>query len=292
MADVNSNGQPINLSVMAEEDIFADKDGKLRRSKPNDSVLFRINMLTKLKKLKRAYCTKVGVCPEAILFTFGGLTVLDTHSPADLYMVSSDIILCRQEPSYLNRICKIPSTRVSDFDRLIENHELCDVRLLLGQSKLSVPAVKAILCARSEKFRGMFSKNFFEGRQAEVELSSANPTSMKILLRYLYTDEVDMPESAEEAAGLLMLAEEYMLPVLKRECEIYLLARVSEKNVCHLLQTADMYGSNLLKDKCKRYLLENMDTKPDLGEELEKTPKLLLEITRDACIANKRRRIL
>ena len=50
--------------------------------------------------------------------------------------------------------------------------------------------MQAILCARSEKFRGMFSENFVEGRKREVALPDQQPQLMRILLRYLYTDEV------------------------------------------------------------------------------------------------------
>lgn len=290
MADL-ANNAAIGLTVKAEEDIFSDVDAKTLRAKQHSTVLFRINVNTKLKKLKRAFSTKVGVTPDALVFTFGGMTIVDTHAPSDLFMIDQDVILVKHEAAFLSRVAKVPSTRVTDFGNLLNRPEYADVVLLVGKEKVRIPAIKAILCARSEKFRGMFSDNFAEGRQQEVALSDHQPQLMRALLRYLYTDEIEMPEEAEEAAALLMLADEYMLPSLKRECEVALLTRVRERNVSYLLNKSDMYGANVLKEVCKQYVLDNFDTKPSLGEELAKFPHLLVEITTAAIVGNKKRRL-
>eukprot|EP00245_Coleochaete_scutata_P007520 TRINITY_DN22952_c0_g1_i1.p1 TRINITY_DN22952_c0_g1~~TRINITY_DN22952_c0_g1_i1.p1 ORF type:complete len:300 (-),score=60.79 TRINITY_DN22952_c0_g1_i1:515-1414(-) len=289
--NLNTGGVAIGLTVRADEDIYADPDAKTVRAKQGNTVLFRINTATKLKKLKRAFCQKVGVAPEAVDFTFGGMTITDTHSAGDLYMIDNDVIIVKHAPAYLSKVSKVPSSRLQDFTSLLHKQEFADVTLVVGKEKVKMPAIKAILCARSEKFRAMFSENFAESKMAEVSLPNHAPHLMKLLLQYLYTDVVEVPQEVEDAAGLMVLAEEYILPHLKRECEIALLPQVRERNVCSLLQTADMYSSIVLKEICKQFVLDNFDTKPHLGDELQKSPHLLVEITHAAIVGNKRRRL-
>ena len=150
---------------------------------------------------------------------------------------------------------------------------------------------KCILAAMSPKFRAMFNTGFQEGNQKEIALENAEPRIMKLLLRYFYTDEVNVPEDPDEAAALLVLSEEYLVPALKKACELALLGQVKERNVCALFRIAHLHDAAFLKEKCKQYFLDHFDTKAFLGEELKKTPSLLLEITLAAVSGNKRRRL-
>jgi hypothetical protein len=180
---------------------------------------------------------------------------------------------------------------------------------------------------------------------------------------------VDVPEDPDEAAALLVLSEEYLVPALKKACELALLnqvdhpdirdsnrlrpalehnfpihagcrkvvrclafecmdfmwhrlsssstysasplpyrlgsssqkggltdfvqsvCQVKERNVCNLFRIAHLHDATFLKEKCKQYFLDHFDTKTFLGEELKKTPSLLLEITLAAVSGNKRRRL-
>lgn len=176
---------------------------------------------------------------------------------------------------------------------------------------------------------------------------------------------MDVPEDPDEAAALLVLSEEYLVPALKKACELALLnqvdhldirdsnrtrpalehnfpfhagcrkvvrclafgcmdsmwqrlsssstdaasplsssaqkggltdfvqsvCQVKERNVCNLFRIAHLHDATFLKEKCKQYFLDHFDTKTFLGEELKKTPSLLLEITLAAVSGNKRRRL-
>ncbi|GAQ78878.1 hypothetical protein KFL_000200300 [Klebsormidium nitens] len=285
------NQQPLGLTVKAEEEIFLDAEGKQSRQKAGQTVMFKIGTSTKLRKLKRAWCTKVGVCPESVEFFHGGRTVEDQHSAADLFMLEGDLIFVKHLPTFLARNVAVASPRAREFEKLLESEAFSDLALLVGKERSRMAVHKCILAAMSPKFAAMFNTGFAEGNAAEIVLEAAEPRIMRLLLRYFYTDEVAVPEDPDEAAALLVLAEEYLVPGLKKACELALLGQVKERNVCTLFRIAHLHDAGFLKEKCKQYFLDHFDTKAFLGEELKKTPSLLLEITLAAVSGNKRRRL-
>ena len=64
---MGSVGDPsIGVSVRTEEELFADREAALSRSAKHSTVLFRINSMTKLRKLKKAFSAKVGARHGAV----------------------------------------------------------------------------------------------------------------------------------------------------------------------------------------------------------------------------------
>ncbi|KAH7696761.1 Btbd6 protein, partial [Aphelenchoides avenae] len=107
-----------------------------------------------------------------------------------------------------------------------------------------IPAIVAVLCAASDVFKTMFLGNF--ERPTEVDVPDAEPEAFKIVLRYIYTDEMRL--NMEDAIGTLYLAKKYMLQPLVDGTARYISEHLTPENVCLLLGYADVLDD--IKDKC------------------------------------------
>jgi len=115
---------------------------------------------------------------------------------------------------------------------------------------------KVIICARSRKFRAMFSDGFMESSQKKIEIS-IRPSVFKLLLEYMYTDTVDI--SADESVELLMAANEYGLEHLKQLCEQFIERGIDSDNVAWLFEIAEQNDAQQLKKFCLYFILRHFD---------------------------------
>jgi len=98
-----------------------------------------------------------------------------------------------------------------------------DIDIIInGDEANPIKSHKAILMARSEKFRAMIESKMRESLLNKVEISDPDITVpiYKLLMQWIYEGECDLTGSSiEEMLGLLKLTDEYLLPDLQRTCE-------------------------------------------------------------------------
>ncbi|CAM9511614.1 unnamed protein product, partial [Phaeothamnion confervicola] len=136
-----------------------------------------------------------------------------------------------------------------------------DVTFFCGPAAEAVGAHKAVLVARSEYFHGMFRKGAMrEGQTSKVTVEGHEPSSMRKMLEFIYTNRVsDLGKSnAEELTRLLSLSEEYLLRDLKTLVEHAARAAVDANNVAKLLDAAEQFHADVLKQACMDYIHKNM----------------------------------
>lgn len=86
-----------------------------------------------------------------------------------------------------------------------------------GEEATAIKSHKAILMARSEKFRAMIECKMRESRMNRVEIQDPEitVTIYKLLMQWIYEGECDLTGSTiDEMLGLLKLTDEYLLPDL------------------------------------------------------------------------------
>eukprot|EP00898_Chlorokybus_atmophyticus_P003698 jgi/Chlat1/4329/Chrsp29S00346 len=171
-----------------------------------------MNRTTKFRKVRNAYAAKLGVVPASLAFTFAGALNGDEDTAEVLRVRTDDVILAAV--NFAPR-----------FATMLDSHDLCDVELVCGPERNRLKAHKAVLAARSGKFAGMFrSTSMREGKAAAIELLNVDKATMECILDYIYTDSCDVPKDFDSCVTLLAAAEEYLLPLLKRDCELELVA--------------------------------------------------------------------
>ncbi|KAH7713483.1 BTB/POZ domain-containing protein 6 [Aphelenchoides avenae] len=134
------------------------------------------------------------------------------------------------------------------MQKLLFKEEGADVHFLVGDPEKGrverIPAIVAILCAASDVFEAMFYGSF--ERRKEVDVPDADPRVFKVILRYIYTDEMQL--NMEDAIGVLYLAKKYMLTPLVDGTTRYIAEHLTPENVCLFLDCTDILDD--IKRKC------------------------------------------
>ena len=149
--------------------------------------------------------------------------------------VAADGVTPRSLPPLLQ------SSFVSDIQRhlLYTVHDVCFV-----VEEERVPAHRFHLSARCEYFRSMFSAGYKEGDGSEIHIEGTSITAFKALLKYLYTDDLEVDD--EVLFDLAKLCDQYQVERLHNHCLHQLFKGVAVQNaVMRLVQahTASSSGS-------------------------------------------------
>ncbi|XP_035730999.1 RCC1 and BTB domain-containing protein 1-like isoform X1 [Vespa mandarinia] len=115
---------------------------------------------------------------------------------------------------------------------------------------------KAVLKIRCQYFRTMFQECWMENNQSVLHHDQFSHDVFKSFLKYLYTDEVDLPP--ENALELLDLANVYCETQLKRRCVQIIKQGITVLNVAYLYRTAMNYNIQELEEFCFKFALNHM----------------------------------
>ncbi|RXG72434.1 BTB/POZ domain-containing protein 2 [Armadillidium vulgare] len=140
------------------------------------------------------------------------------------------------------------------FAFLFNNEILSDVHFRVGRGESSqrIPAHKFVLSVGSAVFDAMFNGKL-SSQQEEIELPDVEPQAFLALLRFLYSDEVQI--GPETVMTVLYTAKKYAVPALERQCVEYLKCNLSPDNAFMLLTQARLFDEPQLAALC----LETID---------------------------------
>merc|ERR1719188_1073161 len=124
----------------------------------------------------------------------------------------------------------------------------------------------------------MFTVGMRESEESIISVQDISlPTFMK-LLEFIYSDQLNDLDSAEQAIDVLVAANKYGLDRLKRLCEKHLVALIDLENVVELLHLSDMHQAAELKRMSINFTMQYFDivTKREDFKKLSKS--ILLEL--------------
>ncbi|KAL5011635.1 hypothetical protein ScPMuIL_010186 [Solemya velum] len=145
---------------------------------------------------------------------------------------------------------------LSECIQLMLEHEIaCDVTFLLGETKQEVRAHKFILISRSPVFSAMFCGPMAE-TQEQITMPDIAPEVFKILLRYMYSDQVRLvnPHNVMET---LYAAKKYSVAGLIEACKEFCSDNIGVDNACVLLDHADKLDERELFQTCRIFISKN-----------------------------------
>ena len=159
---------------------------------------------------------------------------------------------------------------------MFNNEHLSDVKFSVrgsdGESETDqlITAHKFVLSIGSPVFEAMFYGELAETKDT-VQLPDCDYESLLELLRYLYSDEVNL--SGSNVLGVLYLANKYMVPSLAEKCKDYLQDKLDPSNVFTVLPAAQKYEEKNLVDRCWKVIDSQTEQalKSDGFETIEKT---------------------
>ena len=148
-----------------------------------------------------------------------------------------------------------PNDGVEKLAQMFTSMSIGDVTLVVKNEEF--PAHKAMLAARSSVFGAMFQHDIYmlENSSNRVELVDVEPDTFKTLLRFIYTDQVDL--TAENSTALLAAADRYSVDPLKLKCEKFLAQDLSIENCCERLMLADAHNAKNLKKAAWNVMLKS-----------------------------------
>ncbi|XP_066340808.1 BTB/POZ domain-containing protein At1g01640-like [Miscanthus floridulus] len=156
-----------------------------------------------------------------------------------------------------------------------------------------IPAHKAILAARSEVFRHMLAAD--ERCKAPagdtISLPELTHDELALFLAFLYTGALDedgggrrLPVLEErQLHALLVAADKYDVPFLRRACEARLAAAVDASNVLRTLEVAELSSSAALRERAMDTVVEHAEQvvfSPEYDDFAVRNAGLCVEITR------------
>jgi hypothetical protein len=220
----------------------------------------------------------------ALRFTFAGQTVHPSDDFISLHMRELDVIEAAHALTFFELP---PSSLASDYRKLVGSADGADFLFKVGKrsevemidvdscsSYKEIPGHSWILRVRNDRFQGLFDSEMQESKSGFVEIPHHTPRAFELMLEYLYTDEIQGDILPEERLELLVLADEYVIPRLKRQCELSLMQDVKDTNAVELYMKSDLHQAEDLKTVCKQYLTENFI-------ELGRKPEFLKEISKE-----------
>lgn len=101
---------------------------------------------------------------------------------------------------------------------LLENEKFVDCVLKIQDQEF--PCHRLVLAASSPFFKAMFLSELEESKKREIVLKDVEPSIMGMILRYLYTSDINLTE--QNVQDIFMVANMYQIPSIFSVCVSYL----------------------------------------------------------------------
>ena len=302
--------QDIDFFVLAKDDLYLEGNNK-RLLRVSKGYSYSVQMVRnqQMSCLFRHFSKHHGLEKEDLEFTFVD-QLRNEDTPESIHLMPSDQIIVSRR-----RLSNDESSSNSSQDKgqldilsLLRNPLHSDIIFIVGEENTRITCHKAIICERSEYFANMFQPNgLSESRQKEVRISNYTSQSFTVMLEYLYTGvfQVSSHEKVDDLINIVLIADEYLLELLKRLVSKYLCGYCKEDTIVTLMVLASKYKLANLQDSCIRFirlnknkLLENpkfaadMANTPEMGLLIMSALPILEDINHETNNPNKRRRVL
>uniref|UniRef100_A0A671DLS1 BTB domain containing 6 n=1 Tax=Rhinolophus ferrumequinum TaxID=59479 RepID=A0A671DLS1_RHIFE len=123
--------------------------------------------------------------------------------------------------------------------------QLLGVGRAQGSGQLFHP--QYVLAVGSSVFYAMFYGDLAEVK-SEIHIPDVEPAAFLILLKYMYSDEIDL--EADTVLATLYAAKKYIVPALAKACVNFLETSLEAKNACVLLSQSRLFEEPELTQRC------------------------------------------
>ncbi|KAK1157442.1 rabankyrin-5 [Acipenser oxyrinchus oxyrinchus] len=135
---------------------------------------------------------------------------------------------------------------------LYQQDQYSDLKVKVGDEQLS--AHKFVLAAHTESWS---LANL--AATTELDLSDAKPEVAMAMLRWLYTDDLELKEDDVFLTDLMKLANRFQLQLLRERCEKGVMSLVNVRNCIRFYQTAEELCASTLLNYCAEIIASHWD---------------------------------
>jgi len=201
-----------------------------------------------------------------------------------------------------------PPSLQANLISLLTSEKHSDVTFIVEGERIKAHSV--ILCARSEVFDRELNCGMQEALTKEVKVVDCDPVAFKVMLRFIYSDDLDTiwdsidalddksgaasssgskPKKASVAPGekvpllqhLLAMSHKYQINRLHVWCERELSKFLCVNEVCHVLCQAHLYQATQLENTCLAWIKANLSAvvvKPAFSAIAKDWPEVQMKI--------------
>ena len=144
---------------------------------------------------------------------------------------------------------------MNKFEEMWVNKELVDVKIVCEGRAFDCH--KVLLAAQSPVFKAAFENDTKEAKERKLEIEDLDSDTVEEMIKYMYSEKIDNIEM--KSMNLLVAADKYDLPGLKKLCEESLMASVSTETVLDVFVFADVHNAERLKKMTKALIVQNGD---------------------------------
>ncbi|KAG8183725.1 hypothetical protein JTE90_002790 [Oedothorax gibbosus] len=151
---------------------------------------------------------------------------------------------------------RVHNPLTTDLRSMFVDQKFCDVSFRVGGRTLG--AHRLILCARSPVFSAMFDNDMKEKRDDSVDIDDLDYATLRGLLMFLYTDQMEEGLGFESVLKLYGAADKYQVASLRGKCVALLEQGISVDNFCEVLAKADLHRDGKLADAVKNFMTSHL----------------------------------
>ena len=148
----------------------------------------------------------------------------------------------------------IPTSVVATWKNLLFSEDFSDVHFECDDGTV-LHAHRNVLSAASSYFSGICNDTSWEDSYPDGSWPTSKPSqTMKAILTYIYTGEINTSMVDENPRAFLSIAHEYDLPSLQELGEASCKGNITSDNIKETLQIAKLYNCEGLKLACFKYI--------------------------------------
>lgn len=174
---------------------------------------------------------------------------------------------------FLNRLSKNSTSIYKNIGFLLAESsglELCDAKVIVEGEEEAIHVHRAILCARSDYFKALFSGSMTEGKSGVAMVSGIPHRVCKEIIRYLYTQNLEITDDmADFVVDFLVWSNAWSIPDLFASLESLVISNLTHDNVEYLSIIATEHLCPRLKEECEKFAASGgaaFLTADDLGQ--------------------------
>ena len=152
----------------------------------------------------------------------------------------------------------VPVYTYKTWQKMLFNEGFSDVAFICADKpEDKICAHKAVLAAASPYFQTLFSGNWQETKSNNEIQTQNSYAVMKLVLRFIYTGEINETIVNNKAQIMLGLASEWQLTQLMVLCEQCCIRSLSQTNVKDTLLLACLHDCTSLKESCLKFIKQH-----------------------------------
>ena len=182
---------------------------------------------------------------------------------------SEETVALKVYPKSSEHECNCLDQFALNWMQLYDTMEYADISLIIGSSQRRMKAHRIVLATQSDVMARMLYGDMQESRSDVIEFPTADEKVFPLLLKFMYTGTVLVPNNLGTVIKLSQLCDFFNVNSLKQKCGQWIKQNINETSVCACLGFLPILDETV-HDQCRKLITNKTDVvlKSDSFKEL------------------------